>query len=320
MLDDIGFYTLTEQRAMNTSPSSPMWRCELLVTDRCNFRCPYCRGFRNFSEDCSGDMPEGKAVATLARWVWDGLRNIRFSGGEPTLYPHLNYLVQFCQASRVERIAVSSNGSQPLEVYKQLIDNGVNDFSISLDACCATFGDKIAGVLGKWQTVVENIAALSKLTYVSVGCVFTPETKDTVRDVVEFAHSLGVDDIRIISAAQWDGLSIQKLPFLNEHPILKYRVNHFKEGRNVRGIGKVDSHKCYLVQDDSMVAGEWHFPCVIYLREGGEPIGSIGPRMRQERINWMNQHNSYEDAICQKNCLDVCIDYNNTVRKYLKGV
>ena len=23
-----------------------LWRCELLVTDKCNFKCPYCRGMR----------------------------------------------------------------------------------------------------------------------------------------------------------------------------------------------------------------------------------------------------------------------------------
>ena len=44
MLDDIGFYTLTEDRVLQLGPRSPMWRTELIVTDRCNFKCPYCRG------------------------------------------------------------------------------------------------------------------------------------------------------------------------------------------------------------------------------------------------------------------------------------
>ena len=45
-LEDIGFYTLSDERAQNISINSPLMRCELIVTSRCNFRCPYCRGIR----------------------------------------------------------------------------------------------------------------------------------------------------------------------------------------------------------------------------------------------------------------------------------
>lgn len=56
-----------------------MWRCEMILTDRCNFNCPYCRGLR---EDIQGDMPMEVAERTIDLWAADGLRNIRFSGGE----------------------------------------------------------------------------------------------------------------------------------------------------------------------------------------------------------------------------------------------
>lgn len=42
-LDHIGFYTLSDERARASSVSSPLVRCELILTGRCNFRCPYCR-------------------------------------------------------------------------------------------------------------------------------------------------------------------------------------------------------------------------------------------------------------------------------------
>jgi hypothetical protein len=215
----------------------------------------------------------------------------------------------------VERIAVSTNGSAPFSEYQNLIDCGVNDFSISLDACCASFGDVMSGVPGEWERVVENIKRISELTYVTVGVVLTEKTIDTAVDVIKFAHDLGVADIRIISAAQYNQVvrNVQNIPqyILDSHPILRYRVGHFLEGRNVRGIQETDCHKCHIVKDDSAVAGSWHFPCVIYLREGGSPIGEVGPEMRQERMEWFHEHNSYLDPICRKNCLDVCIDYNN---------
>jgi hypothetical protein len=45
-LEDIGFYTLSDNRALNVSAWSPMMRCELVLTGRCNFRHPYCRSLR----------------------------------------------------------------------------------------------------------------------------------------------------------------------------------------------------------------------------------------------------------------------------------
>jgi len=52
------------------------------------------------------------------------------------------------------------------------------------------------------------------------------------------------------------------------------------------------------------------------MREMGTPIGKVGANMRIERRIWSAIHNSYEDAICRNNCLDVCIDYNNTYESY----
>ena len=102
---------------------------------------------------------------------------------------------------------------------------------------------------------------------------------------------------------------------LDAHPILAYRVKHFLEGRNVRGVKEKDTNRCNLMMDDSVVAGDYHFPCVIYMREKGEPIGKVNPNMRQDRIEFIKTHDCHKDPICKKNCLDVCIDYNNRYKE-----
>lgn len=233
-------------------------------------------------------------------------------------YPYLGDLVAHAKAVGVERIAISTNGSFPFPAYRRLVELGVNDFSISLDACCAATAESQANASDFFGGLVSNIRELSKLTYVTVGVVLTNETASDIDNIVRFAYELGVDDIRIISAAQWNSpLDIDSIDeeILNVHPILKYRVGNMRMGRNVRGIGVEDIHKCWLIQDDSIVAGRWHFPCVIYFREGGEPIGYISDTMREDRIEWLNSNDTYADPICRKNCLDVCIDYNNRVEE-----
>lgn len=103
---------------------------------------------------------------------------------------------------------------------------------------------------------------------------------------------------------------------LDAHPILAYRVKNFTQGINVRGITDKDSTKCAIVLDDSVIGGEMHFPCVIYMREKGKAIGKVGPNMRMERKKWHDEHNTHKDPICKANCLDVCISYNNKYREF----
>jgi molybdenum cofactor biosynthesis enzyme MoaA len=320
-LSNIGFYTLSDDRAANVSSSTQYWRCELLLTDFCNFKCPYCRGV-NKKNKKQLSFEDAKYIVDL--WTKDNLKNIRFSGGEPTLWKDLTKLVAYTKERGVERIALSTNGSANLELYKELIAAGVNDFSISLDACCSSTGDTMSGgVKGSWQTVVENIKELSKITYVTVGVVLTEENVADFNDIIEFAdNELNVSDIRVISAAQWNDDFKQKVKqlevqeeILAKNPILKYRLENFSEGRNVRGIQPSDSHKCPLVLDDMAILNNEHYPCIIYLREGGKPIGKVSETMRDERVQWCNNTNTFKDKICQQNCLDVCIDYNNRVAK-----
>lgn len=89
-LEKIGFYTLSNDRARQSSVNTPLWRAELILTDMCNFKCPYCRPLR---DDIKGELLFSKAEETIRLWIEEGLKNVRFSGGEPTLYPGLDTLV-----------------------------------------------------------------------------------------------------------------------------------------------------------------------------------------------------------------------------------
>jgi hypothetical protein len=66
------------------------------------------------------------------------------------------------------------------------------------------------------------------------------------------------------------------------------------------------------------IAGNYHFPCIIFLREQGEHIGTVDNKsienIRKERETWMNNTNNFKHPICSKNCLDVCVEYNNKHR------
>jgi MoaA/NifB/PqqE/SkfB family radical SAM enzyme len=317
-IDDIGFYTLSEARcAKENKEESNLERCELILTDSCNFSCPYCRGIR---DDISGTMPIREAVNVVKFWGDCNLRNIRFSGGEPTLYKDLPFLVELSKHLGIERIAVSTNGSASYQEYRDLLKAGVNDFSISLDACCSSTGDMMTGRKGMWDNTVDTIRFLAAQTYVTIGVVYNEKNIDEIQDIIKFGSSLGVADVRIIPSAQFNrkNRDLSELPqdITDKHPILRYRLDNILGNRDVRGISTTDSHKCDLVLDDMAVAGRYHFPCIIYMREGGDPIGIVNKTTRKDRFNWYMNHNTYDDPICRENCLDVCVDHNNKCANY----
>ncbi len=306
-LEDIGFYTLENKRAKNVNTKSQLWRCELLLTTKCNFNCPYCR------HNNKGDLKYEEAKKIIDLWSIEGLRNIRFSGGEPMLWSGLKRIVEYAKSKKIKRVGISTNGSSELDKYIELIYAGVDDFSISLDACCNGDMNIMTGTKDYFNTVINNIKAISKLVYTTVGVVINNTTIHKLKKTINFITSLGVSDIRIITTAQWNkkiSLNID-----TEYKILNYRLNNNNKGRNMRGIKYNDSYKCSLVLDDMAIDNGYHYPCIIYLREGGKPIGTVNENMRLKRYEWFRKHNTHMDSICNKNCLDVCIDYNNMVEK-----
>lgn len=324
-LEDIGFYTLSNKRAENTCYNSQMKRCEMIINEYCNFKCPYCKGLAKqvFSDRKRKELTVEEIKRNIDLWCDNGaLENIRFSGGEPTYHKGIVEIVEYAKEKGIKRIAISTNGSNKRELYQELINAGCNDFSISLDASDPITGDFMAGdIKGSWNKVVENIEWISKQTYVTVGVVLELGNISNFIDIVNYASSLGVADIRVIPSAQWDQplteLSNISKDILDKHPILKYRVNNFIVGKRIRGLTDSSTNRCPLVLDDSVIAGQDHFPCVIYMREQGQPIGIVSDYMRAERLQWYSTTDTKNDVICNNNCLDVCVDYNNKAQEHL---
>ncbi len=308
-LEKIGFYTLNNKRAKTCHKRNDLRRGEILITNECNFNCPYCRhvGPKRTSYE------NIKNVINI--WSESNVKNIRFSGGEPTLHPDLKEIIRYAKlvCKDLKNIAISTNGYADFELYRKLITLGVTDFSISLDGCCASGVKEMSGGVNAYDRIIDNIRKISQLTYVTVGIVLTEQNIKDLSNIILFADKLGVSDIRIITAAQWDAkIAINVPPQLcRKYPILNYRLKNIESQISMRGLNENDNSKCNLMLDDMAVMNGYHYPCIIKMREGCEPIGKLTKNWKQERINYIKNHSSFKDPICRKNCLDVCRDYNN---------
>ena len=322
-LDDIGFHTLTDARACGTSVSSPLWRLCFLISGRCNFSCPYCNGLR-----CDKDMDFDflKSILDDAAQNHD-LRNVRFSGGEPTLHPRLLDMVKQARSHKsVDRIAISTNGFADQALYESLVAAGANDFSISYDSCDPDVVAELAGgIKNVWEKVSSNLAALSRIASVMAGITVSEKNLHEVRDVVERLDSLGVADMKLSTSTHFNGAipGLEKISneILDRHPVLKYRVKNFLAGRNVRGLREGDCGKCMLVQDELIIMGNKHYPCIVHAREhAADAIGDVKSvtEMRKERAAWANGRDIRLDPVCKKFCMDIFLDCNNRIEHFAK--
>lgn len=113
-------------------------KLRLSLTDRCQFRCHYCLGENPkwLPRDQLMRQEELLQLAKLA--VTDlGIERIRLTGGEPLLRADVVDIVKQLQPLRklgLEQLSMTTNAARLVPVLDDLIEAGLDDFNISLDA------------------------------------------------------------------------------------------------------------------------------------------------------------------------------------------
>ena len=119
----------------------PVRDLRISVTDRCNFRCPYCMPKDVFGRDFAflqrDELLTFEEITRLAGlFVRNGVRKVRLTGGEPLLRRDLERLVeQLAAIEGLDDIALTTNGSLlTREKARTLKDAGLARVTISLDS------------------------------------------------------------------------------------------------------------------------------------------------------------------------------------------
>jgi len=290
-----GFSEITEERVKYTG--NGFWYCELALTGVCNFHCKYCNRLRSEID-----------YETVRKFIYaerNSLRHIQLTGGEPTTSIYLYYLCSFIKAHKI-RLGLSTNGSASLDLYKGL---HVDMFSISLD----DYDTQILINRGyeNPQRVIDNIKALSKLTYVNVGIVIDSLNRDRIEQIIQYVLGLGVHDIKLSISTHDEVMPVFSDCDYSKYPILNYRVTRFRQGKNMRGIDR--PFKCEIAKSDISIVGTKHYPCLVYAREKGNAIGEMSGDIKTDRLKWYKKHEPKNDPICSKYCMDFKCDFNLAV-------
>jgi GTP 3',8-cyclase len=105
------------------------------VTDRCNFRCVYCRSANPENHMAEHALLEWDEYERLARiLVGMGIRKIRVTGGEPLVRPGVEDFIGRLKALGVQDLSMTTNGHLLAERCDRLVAAGLNRINISLDS------------------------------------------------------------------------------------------------------------------------------------------------------------------------------------------
>jgi cyclic pyranopterin phosphate synthase len=161
------------------------------VTDRCNFRCVYCRSADPENHMSEGELLRWDEMERLARiLVGMGIRKVRVTGGEPLVRPGVEDFIGRLRALGVADLSMTTNGHLLAERCEQLVAAGLARINISLDSLdpakferitrTQAFGRVMAGI---------DAAQASRLRPVKVNAVLVRGLNDDeVEAFAEFAR------------------------------------------------------------------------------------------------------------------------------------
>lgn len=173
----------------------------LSVTDRCNFRCPYCMPAERYHEHYrflkSREKLDLAELARLARlFVQLGVRKLRVTGGEPLLRSGLAELIgDLSTLPAVEDIALTTNGVLLAQHAVELRAAGLQRVTVSLDSLDAGVFARMAGGLGNPADVLAGVDAARRagLGPIKINAVIQRGVNDhTVLGLLEHFRGTGI--------------------------------------------------------------------------------------------------------------------------------
>jgi GTP 3',8-cyclase len=150
------------------------------VTDRCNFRCVYCRSadpenYRDHDEILS--WPELERLAEI--FLGLGIQKIRVTGGEPLVREGVENYIARLHGLGVRDLSMTTNGHLLGERVERLLDAGLRRINISLDSLDAARFERITRTKS-FATVMRSIDAVqnSRLAPAKINAVLVRGIND----------------------------------------------------------------------------------------------------------------------------------------------
>ena len=178
----------------------PIRDLRISVTDRCNFRCPYCMPAEIYGERYKF-LPKDQVLSfeqieKIARVFADlGVSKIRLTGGEPLLRQDLDLLVKMLiKIPGIEDLALTTNGYLLTRFAEKLHEAGLKRITISIDTIDEALFKEMNGVNAELNTVLQGLELVEKLGFdpIKINTVVQKGKNDkNLLELAEYIKSKG---------------------------------------------------------------------------------------------------------------------------------
>jgi cyclic pyranopterin phosphate synthase len=161
------------------------------VTDRCNFRCVYCRSANPDNHMAAGELLEWDEYERVVRiLVGMGIRKVRVTGGEPLVRPGVEDFIARLKQLGVSDLSMTTNGHLLADRCERLVAAGLDRINISLDSLDRAKFEQVTRTKSFDQVMAGiDAAQTSPLRPVKVNAVLVRGLNDDeVEAFAEFAR------------------------------------------------------------------------------------------------------------------------------------
>ncbi|MBI4212950.1 MAG: GTP 3',8-cyclase MoaA [Chloroflexi bacterium] len=163
------------------------------LTDRCNFRCLYCMPEEGLPWlPAANVMTFDEITRIVGLLVRLGIREVRLTGGEPTLRPRLPALIaQLGKLPALESLSLTTNGYLLKQLAGPLADAGLTRINVSLDTLVTEKFEKITrrDALHKVLEGLEEVERHPSIWPIKVNAVAMRDfTEEEIISFAEFAR------------------------------------------------------------------------------------------------------------------------------------
>ncbi|MCK5836006.1 MAG: radical SAM protein [Desulfobacula sp.] len=318
-------------------------RITMFLTFNCNLNCFYCNIIRQPDFDRrwktkNSTYDLNQFVQFIDSLSGQAIQHLHLTGGEVTLVNDLPDMIKYASELKIP-CSITTNGTAPFPVYKKLIDNGLREIRVSIDTLDPVLFDQNVGKKGTFQKVIKTISGLvglrdleNKQIYLILNVCVNKDEFASLPETIKKLIQLGPDDIKLIGISHDraeinDSKNIFQLVreienYINTvqrpYPLLhkKLKTIFSKDTYGIEDFAsKALMNNCFVPLTEKTVDSKYYYPCPVYLREGGQPLGSLGkddPEMQSEKIwAFVNGDSCLTDPICKASCIYCTKIYNN---------
>lgn len=172
------------------APFQVVWN----LSRACNMKCAHC--YEDAGRKGNDELTPQEIISGLEILAKSGVTAIAFSGGEPTVHPHiLNFIEHTHKLGMFTAMATNGYFLSSKKECEKYTEKGLEFVQISIDGLQPETHDSFRGVDGAWKKAIKAVknCVNSNDLFVEVATTVTEHNFEEIPEMIDLMRELGVD-------------------------------------------------------------------------------------------------------------------------------